>query len=144
MNGLSPSYTYELHSTIIFPGSRISDFSGNSRAQKLNKAQTKRANITGVQFFAVSGILNASIEVASALFYHLSLFSSSPFAPTSLFASTSAFASASVRARCRHSQLRVRSSGWNTATAAARRPPLPIPHLIRFLCQPFLSRRWDM
>ena len=31
-----------------FPGSRVWEFTGNSRAQKLNKAQTKRVNITGV------------------------------------------------------------------------------------------------
>ena len=40
---------YEVHSTIIFPGSRVSDFSGNLRAQKLNKSQTKRSNRTGAQ-----------------------------------------------------------------------------------------------
>ena len=36
---------------IIFPGYQVSDFSGNSRAQKLNKAQTKRENIMGIQYF---------------------------------------------------------------------------------------------
>ena len=41
---------YKVHSTIIFPGSRVSNFAGNLRAQKLNKAQTKRENITGVQY----------------------------------------------------------------------------------------------
>ena len=39
---------YEVHSTVIFVGSLVSDFVGNSRAQKINKAQRKRANITGV------------------------------------------------------------------------------------------------
>ena len=34
-----------------FPGSRILNFAGNSRAQKPNKAQKKQANITGVQYF---------------------------------------------------------------------------------------------
>ena len=29
---------YVVHSTIIFPGSRVSDFARNLRAQKLNKA----------------------------------------------------------------------------------------------------------
>ena len=38
---------YEVHSTIIFPGSWVFDFAGNSRARKL-KAKTKQANITGV------------------------------------------------------------------------------------------------
>ena len=33
---------YEVRSTITFPGSRVSDFAGNLRAQKLNKAQIKR------------------------------------------------------------------------------------------------------
>ena len=42
---------YEVRSAINFPGSRVSDFSGNSRAQKINKAQTKRVNITGVHYF---------------------------------------------------------------------------------------------
>ena len=32
---------------IIFPGSQVLDFSGNSHTQKINKTQTKRANITG-------------------------------------------------------------------------------------------------
>ena len=31
---------YKVHSTIIFLGSRVSDFSGNLRAQKINKSQT--------------------------------------------------------------------------------------------------------
>ena len=42
---------YEVRSTINFPGSRVSDSAGNLRAQKLNKAQTKRVNVTGVQYF---------------------------------------------------------------------------------------------
>ena len=41
---------YEVRSTINFPVSRVSYFSGNSRARKLNKAQTKRVNITGIQY----------------------------------------------------------------------------------------------
>ena len=45
------SNIYEVRSTIISPGSWVSDFSGNSHAPKLNKAQTKRANITGEQHF---------------------------------------------------------------------------------------------
>ena len=42
-----------MHSTIISPGSRVSDFVGNLRAQKLNKAHTKWAKITGVYYFPV-------------------------------------------------------------------------------------------
>ena len=38
-----------MHSTIISLGFQVSGFAGNSRAQNLNKEQTKRANITGVQ-----------------------------------------------------------------------------------------------
>ena len=44
-------YAYEVNSTINLSGSQVSDYSGNSRAQKFNKAQTKRVNITGVQSF---------------------------------------------------------------------------------------------
>ena len=36
---------------IIFTGSQVSYFAGNLHTQKLNKAQTKRANIMGVQYF---------------------------------------------------------------------------------------------
>ena len=42
---------YEVRSTINFMGSWISYFAGNLRARKLNKAQTKRVNITGVYYF---------------------------------------------------------------------------------------------
>ena len=42
---------YKVRSTINLPGSRVSDFPGNLRARKINKAQTKRVNITGVQYF---------------------------------------------------------------------------------------------
>ena len=41
--------SYEVHLTIIFSGSQVLDFSGISREKKLNKAQKKRENITGVQ-----------------------------------------------------------------------------------------------
>ena len=36
---------YEVHSTIIFPGYRVSGFTGKLRARKLDKAQTKWLNI---------------------------------------------------------------------------------------------------
>ena len=42
---------YEVRSTIYFLGYQVSDFAENLRAQKLNKAQAKRVNITGVQYF---------------------------------------------------------------------------------------------
>ena len=41
---------YEVHCTIILPGSRVSDLAGNSHAVKLNKAHTKQENITGIQY----------------------------------------------------------------------------------------------
>ena len=40
---------YEVHSMMISPGYRDSDFAGKLRTQKLNKAQTKRADTTGAQ-----------------------------------------------------------------------------------------------
>ena len=39
-----------MHSTIISVGSPVSNFAGNLRAQKLKKAQTKKANTTGVHY----------------------------------------------------------------------------------------------
>ena len=42
---------YEVHSTIILSGDQVSDFAGNLRAQKLNKAQKKRANTTSIKYF---------------------------------------------------------------------------------------------
>ena len=42
-------HNYKVHSTIISLGSWVSDFAGNLRAQKVNKAPTKRAKITGAQ-----------------------------------------------------------------------------------------------
>ena len=41
---------YEVHSTITFAGYRSSVFAVNLCAQKLKKAQTKRAKITGVKY----------------------------------------------------------------------------------------------
>ena len=35
----------------IFPGYQVPDFAGNMSAQKLNKTQTKRSNITGIYHF---------------------------------------------------------------------------------------------
>ena len=56
------SDTYKVHSTIILPSSEALDFSGTSRARKLNKAQTKRSIIIGVQYFPVFGIAYALIN----------------------------------------------------------------------------------
>ena len=39
---------YEVHFTVIFPGSQVLYFAENSGAQKLNKANNKQANITGL------------------------------------------------------------------------------------------------
>ena len=39
-----------VHSMIISPVSRVLDFAGNLRAQKLNKSQINQEDITGVQY----------------------------------------------------------------------------------------------
>ena len=60
--------TYDLRSTInvqVF----FSDFTGNLRARKPNKAQTKRANITGVQYFHA---YHQVVSTSSFIIYHLS------------------------------------------------------------------------
>ena len=41
-----PCMSYDVHSTLFLPDSRVLGFSGNARAQKL-KAQNKQAKITG-------------------------------------------------------------------------------------------------
>ena len=64
-------HAYELHSTIISPGSRILDFTGNLRAQKLNKAQTKRANITGAQHNSQGSACSGVNFVLTFLFYSI-------------------------------------------------------------------------
>ena len=48
--GTQVNVYYEVHSTIIFPGSWFSGFVGNLRVRKTNNAQTKRANTTGVEY----------------------------------------------------------------------------------------------
>ena len=100
-------------STIISPGSRVSYFAGNLHARKLNKAQTKESNITGLQYFRGLWFFTRMNRSGLNFFNHLySLhFTSSKFAPTSLFASASTSASASARARCRHYRSRVHSAG---------------------------------
>ena len=76
-----------MRSTIIFPGSRISDFAGNSRVQKLNKPQTKQANITVVQYFCRlwyfvhinrSGV-NFFLSFILSSFYFLTICANFPF-----------------------------------------------------------------
>ena len=62
-----------MHSTIIFPGCRVSDFVGNSFARKLNKAQTKRVNIIGAQHNSRGSIGSGVNFVVSFLFYFLFL-----------------------------------------------------------------------
>ena len=66
-------YKYEVHSTAIFAGSRVSDFAGNSRAQNIIKAKTKRANIMGVQYFSAyqQGVVSSTLYF---IIYHLSSF----------------------------------------------------------------------
>ena len=51
------------------PGSRVSYFIVNLRAQKLNKAHTKRVNITGVQYLC--GIWSFTrIKIISVKFFY--------------------------------------------------------------------------
>ena len=64
-------HTYEVHYKIIFPGSWVSDFTGNLRAQKINKTQTNWANVTCVQYFSAyqQGVVSSN---SSFIIYHLS------------------------------------------------------------------------
>ena len=66
-----PFWVYEVHSTIIFPGSRVSYFAGNSRTQKLNKAQKNQANITGAQNNSPVPTESGVNFVSSFLFYFI-------------------------------------------------------------------------
>ena len=56
---------------IIFLGSRVSDFVGNSCAQKLNKTHTKRANIMGTQNKSRGSTGSGVNFVLTFLFYFL-------------------------------------------------------------------------
>ena len=72
---------YEVHPRIISLGYRVSDSAGNLRARKLNKAQSKIANITGVQYFITyqQGVVSSN---SSFIIYHLSsLYLPHNFAP---------------------------------------------------------------
>ena len=76
-----------MRSTIIFPGSRVSDFAVNSRARKLNKSQTKKPNIKGVQYlsriYSFSRInrsgVNFVLSFILSSFYFLIICAKSPF-----------------------------------------------------------------
>ena len=46
----------------------FSDFTGNSCTQKYSKAQTKRAHITGVQYFPIFGLAYARINRTGVIF----------------------------------------------------------------------------
>ena len=83
------AYRYEVHSKIIFPFSRVSDFAWNLRAQKLNKSQTKQGNITGAHYLCAH---HQVVSTSSFIPYPLLILipHSSLFVPTFLFASTSA------------------------------------------------------
>ena len=72
---------YEVHSTIISPGSLVSDFTENLCAQKLNKAQTNRAKIMGVQDFSAyqKGVVSST---SYFIIYNIySLYLTQNFAP---------------------------------------------------------------
>ena len=70
----------------------FSDYSGNSRALKLNNAQTKGADITISQYLSVFGITQVLTGLVLTLSNHLSSlhYTSSQFLPNSLFDSASA------------------------------------------------------
>ena len=65
------------------------DFAGNLRARKPNKAQKKRVNITGIQYFCGLGSFSRINMSGVNFFSPLSSlhFNSSQFAPTPLFSS---------------------------------------------------------
>ena len=58
---------------VISPGYQVSDFSGNSRAQKLNRAKTKQESIAGIQYFSryQLGVVSSTLTF---IIYHLSSF----------------------------------------------------------------------
>ena len=51
-----------------FQGSQISNFAENLRAQKPNKAQTKRENISSIQYFIGFGLAYARMNRSSIRF----------------------------------------------------------------------------
>ena len=71
-------FTYEVQSTMIFLGYRISNFVGNSYTQKLNKEQTKQSNTIGI----TSGINRKWCQLFLYFFITFSfLFQITPFVP---------------------------------------------------------------
>ena len=92
---ITPRYllTYDLWSTINVQGF-FSDFAGNLRARKPNKAQTKRSNITVVQYILVFFLSYAHMNRSGVNFVLSCLsflsFTSSSFSSTYLFLSSSA------------------------------------------------------
>ena len=66
--------TYEVRLKINFLGNWVLGFVGNSLAQKLNKAQTKRVKIKRRAVFSRDLVLltRASTGVISTLYYYLS------------------------------------------------------------------------
>ena len=69
-----------MQSTIFSLGYQVMEFSGNLRAWKLNKAQTKQTNIMGV----ISGINMEWCQLFLILFYLLLLFIPTPTPPPPL------------------------------------------------------------
>ena len=126
---------YKVNSKIISPGYQLSDFAGNLRARKLNKAQTKQANITGVHYFSVyqQGVVSST---SSFIIYHISSFyfphnfvPNFPFSPPP----PPPTECASVILNC----VSVLPGGTLSPLS------LLISYMIRFLCFPFLRRRQD-
>ena len=60
-----------------FLGYRVSDFVGNSRTQKINKAQTKQVHITGLTFQYNLQVSTGVVSTLSYPFYYL-LFALTP------------------------------------------------------------------
>ena len=127
---------YEVHSTIIFPGSRVSDFSRNSRAQKLNKAQTdkvsehnRRAVFSRVLIFHTH---QQKWRHLCFILYPLFILlphnlRQLPFSPPPPLEHTAAILD----------RMSVPPGGKPLP------PPLLILHLRRFLCRPFLNGRQE-
>ena len=84
----------------VFPG-----FAGNSRARKPNKSQTKRANITSIQYFLVFLCVSTGVNFVFYLLYPLFILlphylRQLPFSPRSAGRDTDAFATIAVTVVC--------------------------------------------
>ena len=133
---------YVVRLTTIFPGSQASDFSGSSRAWKINKTQTKRANIIVVQYFCGiwyfshinRGGVNFFILYPIFILFPHNLYQL-PFLPPSPPPPTPD--DSAVILDC----VPVPPGG----TTLPPPPPsnLPILHLICFLCKPLLRGRQE-